>query len=217
MIIAGVDEAGRGPVLGPMVIAIASIDKKDDAILKEIGVKDSKVLSPKQRDEMFEKLLKAPIEYKIVKIPPNELDKFMDAVSLNEVEAMFTGRLINALKKKPERVYIDSPETGLAKYAGMVRKYLDENNTELVAENKADSTYPIVSAASILAKVTRDEEMKKLSEKHGEMGSGYPADPFTMKFLTDWVKEKGKLPDFARAKWETSKRVLAESRQRKLF
>ena len=85
---------------------------------------------------------------------------------------------------------------------------------EIVAENYADKNYPVVSAASILAKVTRDAEIKKLHKKYGFFGSGYPGDERTIKFLEKLDKEE--YSKIVRLKWATSKNILENKKQKKL-
>jgi ribonuclease HII len=141
--------------------------------------------------------------------------------SLNEIEAMKIAELINGLKKKPETIYVDSPDALKGAFEKRIRKYLNKANekTKIVAENKADSNYVVVGAASILAKVKRDEEIEKLCEKFGDFGSGYPADPKTQKFLAEYVEKNKKLPPFSRIFWSTCTKALDQigTKQMKLI
>ncbi|MBI5553486.1 MAG: ribonuclease HII [Candidatus Diapherotrites archaeon] len=215
MLIAGIDEAGRGPVLGPLVLCVTTIAKEKEAELQEIGVKDSKLLSAGKREEMFPAIKSCVHEFQVAVVTPHELNHLMAVRSLNEIEAMKAAGLLNGLQSKPNIVYADSPDP-LSHYFGeRIRKYLAYSPL-IFAEHKADLNYPIVSAASILAKVTRDEHLRKLSEEFGEMGSGYPHDPKTMEFLRAYVKTHSRLPEFARAHWQTAANVLDEQFQQKL-
>ncbi|MFH1256499.1 MAG: ribonuclease HII [Candidatus Diapherotrites archaeon] len=216
MLIAGVDEAGRGPCLGPMVLAVASIEKKEEDSLLEIGVKDSKLLSAKQREEQFGKITKAVKEFSFTAISAEEIDSLRDRKSLNEIEAMRIGALLNGLKRKPEIVFIDSPDCISGNFAKRIKKFISFE-TMLVAEHKADVNYPIVSAASIIAKVHRDDEIKKLEREFGRIGSGYPHDEDTIAFLKGFLKKNKSLPSFARKSWITSQNMLEEQFQKKLF
>ena len=215
MIIAGIDEAGRGPALGPLVMAVACISKEHEDKLIEIGVKDSKLLSLQQREIQLPQIKKVLCEFEIIKIGPLEIDELRNRQSLNEIEAMKAGALLNSLKAKPDVVYVDAPDVIAHKFGARIEKYISFP-VQIKSEHKADINYPIVSAASIIAKISRDNELKKLSEKYGEMGSGYPHDPVTIKFINKWTVEKGELPPFARASWDTNKKILDNQFQSKL-
>ena len=215
MLIAGVDEAGRGPALGPMVLSIATIEKKDEQKLKKLGVKDSKLLNEKERERQNKELPNLLLEYKTVHIKPKEIDKLRDRKSLNEIEAMRVGYLLNKLGKKPDVVYVDSPDPIAKNFGVRIKKYISFN-IEIKAEHKADINYPIVSAASIIAKVSRDRAIKRLSKQHGNIGSGYPHDPNTIAFICNWVKKNKALPNFARKSWETNKNIMNKEFQKKL-
>lgn len=216
MLIAGVDEAGRGPVLGPMVLAIATIEKKTEERLLEIGVKDSKLVPVQKREPMFRSVTKIVQEHYTNSIAPEEIDSLRTWKSLNEIEAMRIGALLNTLKRKPEIVFIDAPDVKAENFAKRIRKYIDFE-TVLRAEHKADVKYPIVSAASIIAKVTRDSAIYELCRETGfELGSGYPHDPVTMGFLEEWMKNNKELPKFARKSWQTAQNIVNKKFQKKI-
>ena len=215
MLIAGVDEAGRGPALGPMVLSIASIEKKHEEKLIELGVKDSKLLNEKERERQNKILPGLLHEFNSVHVKAGEIDTLRNRKSLNEIEAMRIGYLLNNLKKKPDIAFVDSPDPIAKNFGKRIEKYISFK-LDIRAEHKADLNYPIVSAASIIAKVERDKAIKKLSRKHGNMGSGYPHDPDTIAFMYNWVKKNKKLPDFARKSWATSKNIENKVFQRKL-
>jgi len=216
MLIAGVDEAGRGPAVGPMVMSIAVIDKQDEDKLIELGVKDSKLLPVKERDRQYKELGNILKHSATSHIPAEEIDSLRVRKSLNEIEAMKIGFLLNELKQKPEIVYIDSPDPVMEGFAGRIKKYLNFK-TMLRSEHKADMNYPIVSAASVIAKVERDAEIQKLEKKFGKIGSGYTHDPDTIKFLKSYVSKNKKLPNCVRKSWITSQRVLDEEFQQKII
>jgi ribonuclease HII len=216
MLIAGIDEAGRGPVIGPLVLAITSIEKTQEEKLIELGVTDSKLLSIKQRQEFFPKIKKLVKECSFIKISPKEIDTLRDTKSLNEIEAMRIGQLLNQLKTKPDKVYVDSPDIISQNFEKRIRNYLDFE-CEIVSEHKADLNYPIVSAASIIAKIERDESIKELEKIHGKIGSGYPGDEVTITFLKKWLNKHNSLPDFSRKSWETAKNLENKKFQTKLF
>ena len=215
MLIAGIDEAGRGPCLGPMVLAIATIEKKDEDKLLDIGVKDSKLLSPVERTRQFKELKKVIKEFKFVSISAKEIDFLRARKSLNEIEAMRAGLLLNRLKKKPKIVFVDSPDTLQENFGKRIEKYLDFE-TILKTEHKADVNYPIVSAASIIAKVERDKAIDKIAKKYGKIGCGYSHDSETIEFLKKFVAKHKALPEIARKSWITSQNILNNEFQKKL-
>ncbi|MEM4261911.1 MAG: ribonuclease HII [Candidatus Diapherotrites archaeon] len=214
--IAGIDEAGRGPVIGPMVLAIAVIEKKDEDKLLEIGVKDSKLLTPIEREKIYSILEKNLLEYNFIIVSPNEIDEFVEKNKLNELEALKAAKLISQLSKNPSIVYVDSPDVVMDNFAKRIKKYLPFN-IKIVSEHKADKNYPIVSAASIIAKVKRDLEIKKISEKFGDLGSGYSHDEITIKFLNDYLLKNNHFPDFVRKSWQTSKFLQENKFQKKIW
>ncbi|MCX6803369.1 MAG: ribonuclease HII [Candidatus Diapherotrites archaeon] len=221
MLIAGIDEAGRGPCFGPMVITLAVCDKSVEKELKKMGVKDSKLLLPNKRKSLIEDIKKMIVEEKTSIIKPLKINDLMAQYSLNEIEAMEIGELINSLKETPEIVYIDSPDAVKGAFEKRIRKYLNKERQKIkiIAENKADVNYVIVGAASIIAKVTRDDSIEELAEKYGDFGSGYPSDPKTKKYLKEYVSEHKKLPPFSRIFWSTCTKALEEigTKQEKLF
>ncbi len=216
MIIAGVDEAGRGPCVGPMVLAVACIEKKDEETLKEIGVKDSKLLAPKKREELYKKINSLTTENSSAHISAKEIDELRDFKSLNEVEAMKIGFLLNNLKVKPELVFVDSPDVLANNFAKRIYKYLSFK-TIIKAEHKADFNYPIVGAASIIAKVQRDNAIKDLEKIYGKIGTGYPHDEQTILFIKNFLLKENYLPDIVRKSWVTSQKIVDEKLQQKLF
>lgn len=195
-----------------MVIAGVLIDEKDEHMLKELGAKDSKLLSPKQREELFSKIIKAVKSYHIEIISPKEIDNAVDseASNLNDLEAINFAKCINALK--PEIAVIDCPSTNIKAYTAHLGLYL-KIKPKLQCEHKADLNWPVVSAASILAKVTRDKEIEKIQKNIKEdIGSGYPADPITKEFLkNNWNKH----PEIFRHSWSTYREISGESFQKK--
>jgi len=211
MIISGVEEAGRGPVIGPMVMVLASCEEKDEFKLKAMGVKDSKMLTPQQREKLYNEI-KDLCNFEMVKIQPEEIDAavFSEETNLNWLEADKSIMLIN--KMRPDKVILDCPSTNIKEYKAYIMKGLDYKPI-LVVEHKADVNYTIVGAASILAKVARDHEIKKLKAKYSvDFGSGYPSDPLTMGFV---AKNFDKYP-FFRQSWETWQHAKKHGGQKKL-
>ncbi len=204
--IAGIDEAGKGPVLGPMCVAGVLLDEKKLDALSRIGVKDSKQLSAKKREVLAVEIKKLADKYFILEVSPIQIDELRKIMTLNEIMVVCYAKVLEELK--PDRAFVDAADVIAERFGENIKKkYAGE--IEITSEHEADKKYPIVSAASILAKVQRDALVKKLEKKAGvEIGSGYPADPKTVRFLEDWVKKQGKLPEFARSSWETSKRIV---------
>ncbi len=218
MLIAGIDEAGRGPCFGPMTIGIAVMDKENEKQLKIIGVKDSKLLLPAKRESLIKEVEIHSVERRVLVVEPIELNDLMSQYSLNEIEAIKIAKLINELESKIDLIYVDSPDAVKGAFEKRIRKYLDKKHEKLkiIAENKADTNYIVVGAASILAKVKRDYLIEMLCEKYGDFGSGYPSDPKTQKYLADYVQKNKKLPPFSRIFWKTCTNALGMIGQRKL-
>jgi len=219
MRMAGVDEAGRGSVIGPLVIAGVSVEENDLPKLVDIGVKDSKLLSPQKRETLATQIRKLALNCHVVFLSPVEIDHVVETGKrlhrLNRFEAQSMARVIAVLK--PDVAYVDASDVIADRFGEHIAENLDFN-LKIVSEHKADITYPIVSAASIIAKVERDQAISNLQKKHGNLGCGYPSDSKTINFLGDWIRKFGSYPDFVRKSWKTSKRVMLESdlRQKKL-
>lgn len=204
--IAGIDEAGRGPVIGPLVICCASCKREDEKLLKKIASKDSKALTPKQREEIYEQL-KTFCTFRWVEISAMDLNKMMKKMSLNDIEAKVMASLIKKLEDGD--VMIDMPD----RYAWTFRRRMEKFGvSKFEAEHKADEKYPIVAAASICAKIIRDRKIEEIKKATCDFGSGYPGDPKTLKALKDNVERK-RLEPFIRQRWKT----LENIKQTKLF
>lgn len=209
----GVEEAGRGPVIGPMIMAACTIKEEDEDTLKKIGVKDSKLLSPQQRESLYKEILKMVLDYTITIITPLQIDNALedDNMNLNWLEATTSANLINELK--PDYAVLDCPSNNIKAYNDYVKERI-KTKTEIISEHKADLNHPIVSAASILAKVTRDHEIEKIKQKlNVSFGSGYPSDPRTVEFLE---KNYNKYDNIFRKSWASYKRVASKRAQKKL-
>ena len=200
MFVSGLDESGRGPVLSSLVVALASIEAEKEHELSELGITDSKKLTAEKREELFPEINKL-CNCGIVEITAAELNKRMWRESLNVIEAKAMGGLAASLEG---RIYIDLPEKDASRFIRKAKLV----GRDVVAEHKADLKYPIVGAASILAKVTRDRRIGELKEKVGEeIGSGYTSDERTINALKNpeiRVKLKGEI----RNRWSTMDRIL---------
>ena len=202
--LAGIDEAGRGPVIGPMVIAAVVVDEDNIPKLEELGVKDSKRLTPKRRERLFDEIIKLLDDYVILELWPKEIDS--RGGTLNEFEVENFVKALNSLKVKPDIVYIDAADVKEARFGEEIKAKLDFE-AEIIAEHRADDKFVPVSAASILAKVTRDRAIEGLKEQYGEIGSGYPSDPRTRVFLEEYYKEHGEFPPIVRRSWKTLRKI----------
>lgn len=220
MQIAGVDDAGRGPIIGPLVIAGVLLDEKDLPKLMDLGVKDSKRLSPRRREELAAEIKELAPKYHIAMLSPAEIDWVVETGKklhrLNRLEAQTMAKVITILK--PDVAYVDASDV----LADRFRQHIAENlafKVQIISEHKADAKYPIVSAASIIAKVERDSALSVLREEYGNMGCGYATDPNTIKFLEKWIRKFGSYPDFVRKSWKPAKRLKrkAEAEQTKLI
>ncbi len=208
MLVGGVDEAGRGCVLGPLAVAGVSVHSDKLGELAELGVKDSKMLSPDQRESLYPEILRICVRVEVSRIPPKMIDRYVSRGKkyrrLNYLETIHMARVIDALGV--DEVFVDAPDTNPARFKTELEELLS-CEPRIVAEHKADVNYPVVSAASIVAKVERDLDIAELHEIHGDFGSGYPSDDDTIAFLESWMKNNGSHPDFARKSWKTWNRI----------
>ncbi len=209
MKILGIDEAGRGPVVGSLHMCGYLIDEKKVPELKKLGVKDSKLLSPQKRESIFREIEKLSDDFVILKTTAKEIDSLRSRSNLNKLEISKMKELIRLLQ--PGKVIIDALESNEKKFLSKVAAGMD--GVEIVAENFADKNYLEVGAASICAKVSRDAEIEGLHKIYGDFGSGYTSDPRTITFLKDWIKENS-VPDCVRKSWITFQSL--QSRQTSL-
>ena len=209
--ICGVDEAGRGPVIGPLVIA--GVTFKDDSRLSELGIRDSKQLTPSRRETLAKKIKEIAEDYELLIISASDIDDMRKIMTLNEIEVHAFSEIIKKLK--PDICYVDAVDVNDQRFGRDLLLNLSIK-PEIISKHKADEIYPIVGAASILAKTRRDEEVKKIERQlekklNMALGSGYPADPITQQFLRTWVKQFGKLPLHTRHSWKTAAKILKEN------
>jgi len=217
----GIDDAGRGPVIGPMVLAGCLLGEEVEKELKKLGVKDSKQLTQKRR-EFLEKIIKEKAEtFEVLVFYPDEIDsRGVDGMNLNDLEAVACAKIINKINKgyAKIKVLIDCPSVSIGKWDDYLKTKIENLSTlEIHCEHKADQNHVSVSAASVLAKCTREREMDKLKGKYGfEIGSGYCSDPLTCKFLeknADKFKDNG----IFRKSWSTWQTASNNLGQKKLF
>jgi ribonuclease HII len=224
MLILGIDDAGRGPLIGPMILAGVLVTKSQEEEIKKAGAKDSKLLSQIQRLSLIKIINSNSISHKIISSSPKEID---ESTNLNTLEALKAAQIINVLNNNKDKieVIVDCPSINTLTWKNTLISYISHSSNLIVkCEHKADFKYPAVSAASILAKVERESAVSVLKKKYGNLGSGYPSDPTTIRFL----KENGKKlsnEGIFRKSWATWKKMYPEENskhrihisQKKLF
>ena len=215
----GVDEAGRGPVIGPLVVAAFACPENDVELLKQAGVRDSKDLTAERRLELSEWILKESEvrgwSLHIHTSTAAAIDNAMQRSDLNQHEcdlfALCSDVVIQGLESGILR--LDACDINQKRFGDNVCARMKEwpkENWQVVSEHKADSNYPVVAAASILAKQTRDEAIEKLSNIKGfELGSGYPSDPTTRAAVRRLIVD-GIPDDCIRWRWKTCEDICIE-------
>ena len=209
--ICGIDEAGKGSVLGPMVIG--GVLGSSLSEFEERGFADSKTLTPAKRELMYEEIVSS-FKFTSVVIMARKIDECRLSQSMNSIVAKCHARAIDNLS--PKMAYLDACDVNEVRYGVHVREYL-KNPVAIISEHKADDKYSIVGAASIIAKVTRDRIIEKISEEYGDIGSGYPSDPKTIKFLENYISYNGECPEIGRKSWKTISNIIGKIQQRSLF
>ncbi len=224
MLILGIDDAARGPVLGPMILAGVLVDKTQESKLTGNGVKDSKLMLHSTRIKVSKYIKENSLMHHIIKIYPDEIDSSLNGgTNLNTLEAKKMAEIVNTIntgkyQKEKIKVIIDCPSTNIKAWQIKLESFIEhKENLEISCEHKADFNHPSVGAASILAKVMREEEVEKIKEKYkeyGNSGSGYPSDPFTVEFLK---KNGAKLRDSGifRKTWATWKALFPAEEDKK--
>ncbi len=210
----GIDEVGRGAVIGPLVICGIVIDEKKQNELKKIGVKDSKELTPKKRVELSEKIEDIAEHIIVLRVPACNIDESRKkGTNLNQLEAIKMAEIINVCNA--DTAIIDTPSHNSNKFRDFLYSKLENKNIKLVCENYADKNYPVVSAASIVAKVDRDKKIEDLKKEFKyDFGVGYSHDAKTIAFLEKLAKENnGKMPRHIRTTWDTVVQITKKYRQ----
>jgi ribonuclease HII len=201
--ICGVDDAGRGSMLGPLVIAGISLEKKNIRKLSALGVKDSKKLTAKKREELYKKIISLVDNHYVAKISPKTIDTSVAKHGLNQLEAKYMAKVITKLN--PDTSFVDSCDVNPARFGKEISRL--SNNKKIRSYHHADSRFVVVSAASILAKVTRDRAIIRLQNDH-DLGSGYPSDTRTINFVKKYYKKQKTMPNFVRKSWKPTKKII---------
>ena len=217
MKICGVDDAGRGPVIGPLIVAGIRIEENKIEKLKLLGVKDSKQLAAETRTLLSKEIPGIVDECHVVELPARELDRIVNRAPkfqrLNLLEAKAMAEVIEKLR--PEIAYVDSSDTRTERFKNNILDCLSFR-PRIISEHKADVNYPVVSAASIIAKVHRDSRIEELKREYGEIGSGYAHDPLTVKFLREYYSGHGDFPPIVRRSWKTLNNIISDLAQTSL-
>ncbi len=203
--ILGLDEAGRGSVVGPLVVGAFLVDSESIDALIETGATDSKALAPADRERIVRELPRVG-ECDAIVLPPREIDRYVARGALNELEAKTFGALIARLG--PDEVHADACDVDARRFARELVRW-SRVPARIIARHHLDRDDPIVGAASIVAKVRRDEAIARLARRLGvDIGSGYPSDPRTIEFLKGRLRDEFGVPGFVRASWATMQRVM---------
>jgi ribonuclease HII len=214
---AGVDDAGRGPIIGPLVIGGVALPRDRIRDLLDLGVKDSKLLTPSTRTRLAVRIRGLVSRISLREIQPEEIDDVVlhgrKLRKLNFLEAKVMAEAINELQ--PSEVYVDASDVNEKRYGEDIRSFLtdDLRGIKIISEHHADRNYPQVSAASIIAKVHRDEAIDHLHAEYGDFGSGYITDQKTMNFLRTYRQCHNAYPPIVRLSWKTAKEIENEIAQ----
>jgi len=201
--ICGVDDAGRGSMLGPLVIAGISLDKIKIRKLSALGVKDSKKLTVKTREELYKKIISLVDSYYVAKISPKSIDNSVKKHGLNKLEAKYMAKVISKLN--PDTSFVDSCDVNPKRFGKEISRL--SNNKKICSYHHADSRFIVVSAASIIAKVTRDKAITRLRKDH-DLGSGYPSDRKTINFVKKYYRTQKTMPNFVRKSWKPTQKII---------
>lgn len=202
-----------------MVIAGVTIDIKSEKKLKALGVKDSKKLKPKKREELYDHIQKIAKDIIVLKVAPCRIDTYRKmGMNLDKIEAMKMAEIIDF--NNAAKFYIDALTQNPKRFKEVISGFLKNKNADLVVDNYMDESVTVVSAASIIAKVERDREIEELKKTVGvNFGVGYPHDPLTIQFMEKIVSaSKGKdLPDYIRKSWVTTEMMQERNWQKKIM
>lgn len=212
MLLLGIDEAGKGPVIGSMFVAGVVVAEEDLFEFAAIGVRDSKLIHPARREIMEKRILKLAREHYILEVSCQVIDELRQVMTMNEIMVRAHAQVLSKLQA--DQAMLDASDVKADRFAEKV-KAASGTSMEVLAEHKADRNHMVVAAASILAKVRRDRSIRELEASlNCKIGSGYPSDLNTMRFLERWVEVYKELPPCSRKSWATARRVAAVLQQR---
>ena len=212
MLIAGLDEAGRGPVIGPLVVGCVVMYQKDLHILDEIGVDDSKHLSPKKRAYLAGEIKRVSVIAKTLVISAEELNEmhYKKKITLNQIEEQGFAQLINTLPQQPQEIFLDACDTIEERFGRTIGKMLTFTPERIISKHKGDAIFKVVGAGSIIAKTHRDQIIEQYKREYGEIGSGYPSDPATKTYLKSYYAKHQKFPKIVRTWWKTCDNIIKQ-------
>ena len=193
-------------MLGPLVIAGVSVDKKKIRKLTALGVKDSKQISSIKRKELYKKIIALVDNYYVAKISPKSIDRSVKNHELNILEAKYMAKVV--LKLNSDTSIVDSCDVNPKRFGKEISRL--SNKKKIRSYHHADSKFIVVSAASILAKVTRDREIERLRKYH-DIGSGYPSDRKTINFVKKYYCSEKSMPNFVRISWKPTQKIILEN------
>ena len=206
MKVLGIDEAGRGSVLGPLVLCGVVIEEERIKFLERLKVKDSKKISPRKRVVLSRKIRKIT-DYHLVKIPAHDIDVLRSTdVNLNEIEKIGIRKIIG--KSEANTCIVDCFDINPDRLKYEIESFFPDLN--VISEHNAEDKYLAVAAASIVAKVERDLEIAKIRKTFKNIGSGYPSDPKTTEFIKRSYED---LPDFVRKSWATVSKIREDMKK----
>jgi ribonuclease HII len=194
-------------LLGPIIVAGVCVNKKSISEMAERGIKDSKLLGPKKREVLFGHVISVAKSVCVCRINIEDIDFHVFGNNLNLLEAEAMAIIIGNMKS--DKTYVDSCDVNPSRYQRTIRSFLKRNNTKLISMHHADRLNVVVSGASIIAKVIRDSEISKIRIKYGDVGSGYPSDKKTIKFVKEWFRQKNEIPPFARKSWKPAQMIVS--------
>ncbi|MEM0026619.1 MAG: ribonuclease HII [Ignisphaera sp.] len=204
-ILAGIDEAGRGPLIGDMFIALVAMENRYLPALQVAGVNDSKKISKTKREQLLPIILSLSSLVIVNRIQPNQIDEY----NINVLEM---NAILDLIRRAQKLIYIDEVYIDAFTDPGKITEKVKsvDNDLKIFAEFKADSKYVVVGAASIVAKVLRDKHIESLKAIYGNFGSGYPSDRKTIEWLKNYYRLHKEIPPIVRRSWATVKKLLHE-------
>ncbi len=205
--VAGVDEAGKGAVIGSLFVAGVCVDSNSVKYLQRMNLRDSKDLSRKRRELLAMRIQKVG-EIWVHEVTAEQIDELREIITMNDVIVRAHARVLHNLH--PDCAYIDAADVNAERFGLQVQE--KSGIARVIAEHNADKNRVLVSAASIIAKVQRDLSIKRLgSALERNIGSGYPSDTVTVTFLRQWLEEHDELPPETRKSWKTVQKLAGSS------
>ncbi len=197
--------------MGPLVVGAVFVESDED--LRELGVRDSKRLTPRARERMYEAIT-SNTEWHVEIVSAEDIDLLRKEMSLNDIELRMFADAVS--RRECDTVFADCPDVNEEGFGRRLSASLGGHGG-VTARHKADDTYPVVSAASIVAKVTRDRMIEDIRAEYGcNIGSGYPSDHYTMDFIRGWIESNGRAPAHVRCSWEPVRQMLSRRANTKI-